>query len=118
MWFLLMITSLKYFQVTTLIEKQYKYIHSLENEFKILYGKEVINREGYSYLKNYPLISSYAHFIYVWFFPVFLILISSMKIIKDYPGTFWDFHFLLSIIIFFGVLASTIFYVIFQKYKR
>ncbi|GAH53543.1 unnamed protein product, partial [marine sediment metagenome] len=53
-WFGLLATTLKYFQSVVFIERQYNYIHQLEEQLSKEYEKKAFTREGDSYLKDYP----------------------------------------------------------------
>ena len=75
---------MQYCQVVLTIEKTYNYIHKIEplllsdNENKI-----VIDREGGSYLSNYPWLKDFVNFIYKFLFPLIILLVSAIKIILE-----------------------------------
>lgn len=80
---------IKYFQLCVNIDKQYNYIHQVESKLNALINEDIITREGYSYLNDYPLLSALIHRLYNFFFP--LLLINSMvykgaKIVYNFKG--------------------------------
>lgn len=83
LWFVLFSFVLKYYQATILIERQYDYIHKIEEHLTTCLKKKLIYREGSAYLKNYPLFSSWAHFVYTKIFPLLLIIVVLVKIISE-----------------------------------
>jgi len=84
LWFLLLSTSLRYFQINILINRQYNYIHSLEENISKKTGTEnFIQREGKSYLQEYPLFLDWVHVLYTWVFPILLIIVAVTKIILE-----------------------------------
>ncbi len=53
-WFCLLSVSIKYFQAVVSIERQYKYIHKIEEYLSKEFSGELFTREGRTYLNNYP----------------------------------------------------------------
>ncbi len=82
-WFGLLATTLKYFQSVVFIERQYNYIHQLEEQLSKEYEKKAFTREGESYLKDYPAFLNWASCLYTIFFPAILLIISSSKIVSE-----------------------------------
>jgi len=101
-WFLLLIFVLRYFQVAIFIERQHKYIHKIE------LGKELITREGKSYLSEYPLFSDWMWCLYTIIFPILLFLISSIKIYCEWKS--YSINTLFNTVIFILLTFSIIFY--------
>ena len=55
-WFALLATVVRYTQVVVYIERQYAYIHHLEEELSKNYDSQIVfTREGKSYLNKYPV---------------------------------------------------------------
>lgn len=98
---LLFIYILRYFQMNLNIEKQYNYIHKLENDLNTIANRQLITREGFSYLQDYPLLPALIHRLYNFFLPIGLILFMSFKIVKT---CFHITSFLCILNIFIGVL--------------
>ena len=81
--------------------------------------KDYIRREGREYLKNYPVLSDWAHIIYTWIFPILLIVIISVKIIMEIMivgkykiGLYFDGF------IFIAIILTVILYLVNIHYKR
>lgn len=79
-WFGLLGVLIRYFQTGILLERQYKYIHSLEDQLSSYYDGKTFTRESKAYLKNYPRFSDVAHLIYTVLFPFLLIVVVIAKI--------------------------------------
>lgn len=74
MWLVLAGFSTRYFQVVVEIERQYDYLHSIENQLNSYYpDSSAFTREGKSYLSKYPLFSNWAWLLYTLFFPSLII---------------------------------------------
>lgn len=81
LWFLLFGASSKYYQIVIQIERQYEYIHHLENLLNKQYaGSQAFTREGKAYLKKYPLFSSWVWFLYTIAFPLIILLSITLRI--------------------------------------
>ncbi len=74
-WLLALLTALKYCQTTVTVERQYPYLHRLEQEISGRLGDpDVFSREGKTYLRQYPLLLNWAWFCYVVIFPLSVLL--------------------------------------------
>ena len=83
MWFLLFGFSTRYFQVVLEIERQYGYLHALEEQLNSHYSSsKAFTREGKAYLSKYPLFLNWVWLLYTLFFPC-LILFSVVARIKS-----------------------------------
>lgn len=81
LWFLLLGTSTRYFQLNVQIERQYEYLHGLESYLNKYFPRtSVFTREGISYLENYPLFSNWIWFLYTIAFPVLLLAAITVRI--------------------------------------
>lgn len=86
LWFLLFGVSTKYYQTVILIERQYDYIHYLE---EIINGKyyidsRVFTREGKAYLNKYPMFSNWTCFLYTVAFPLLVLLCITVRILGEF----------------------------------
>lgn len=80
--------STRYFQVVLEIERQYGYLHSIEEQLNNYYlGSSAFTREGRSYLSKYPLFSNWVWFLYTCLIPC-LILFSVVSKITSEKITF------------------------------
>lgn len=84
--FFIFIFLVKYFSLSLYIEKQYCYIHDIENNLNFFMGTTLITRESSYYLNEYPLLSALIDRIYKFFLPVFLILCMTYKSIKIFQS--------------------------------
>lgn len=85
-WFGLLLFSLRYFQSVAYVERQYPYLHRLEGLLNASLGKELITREGKSYLSEYPKFQDWLSFLYRVAFPTLLLFMSTIKIVLEW----WD----------------------------
>lgn len=118
MWLMLLGFSTRYFQVVLEIERQYDYLHALEEQLNSFYpNTKAFTREGKSYLGKYPLFSKWVWLLYTLFFPVLILLSVLSKIVsKMGPITFElfptvNFNELINLACCIIILFSTIFYI-------
>lgn len=104
---------IRYFQLCLYIEKQYNYIHELEDKINGASGQKLITREGYSYLNEYPLLTALIHRIYNFFLPIG---ISFSMLVKIVIVPFQDFSFLYLVNIFaqFMIILCSFLYLLFS----
>lgn len=115
-WFALLITIVRYTQVVIYIERQYKYIHKIEEELHEHFGNSVaFTREGKSYLKNYPKFSDWIWVLYTIIFPFILVTVVLIKIISEWLASFHAVSapLLLNTALASAILISIILYMIF-----
>ena len=77
-WFIILYLTIRYYQINTNIEKNYNYIHDLEEKMEKNY-KLPIYREGKNYLNQYPLFLTLSYIFYKY---IFLMLFNLCIIIK------------------------------------
>ena len=118
-WFGLLATTLKYFQSVVFIERQYSYIHQLEEQLSEEYEKKAFTREGDSYQNDYPKLLEWASCLYTVFFPAILLIVSSLKIIGEYRMLgFKQILVWFNAIFFLCMAISSILYLIALHNKR
>ncbi|HDL00700.1 MAG TPA: hypothetical protein ENH23_00510 [candidate division Zixibacteria bacterium] len=83
-WFVLLSVVIKYFQSVIFIERQYNYLHALEEQLSSEYNETAFTREGKSYLNNYPVFLNWASFLYTMLFPAILAVIITAKIVSEH----------------------------------
>ena len=119
-WFVLLSLVLKYCQTTVLIERQYAYLHKLEGELSFFSQSGIaFTREGKSYLKSYPKLSDWAHWLYTWGFPALLLVFVTLKLAIEFPGknqisVAWGFSLIFCLMIW----VTAILYLIFRLPKE
>lgn len=82
-WLALLGLVVRYFQAVVHLERQYDYIHALEEQISPLYGGKAFTREGKSYLAAYSLFSNWAWLLYTWIFPTILTVVTSVKLAHE-----------------------------------
>lgn len=116
LWLILLYLTMRYYQINVYVERQYNYIHSLEEDI----AREAdikFDREGGDYLSNYPKMNSFMDILYKWIFPIIYCLIICYKIINEYTVSRFSFLLILNTILFISCLVLTILYLIFLHGK-
>jgi len=118
-WFALLSLVVRYYQTVVHIERQYDYIHKLEDQISPDYDSKAFTREGKSYLKAYPLISLWVWFLYTIIFPGLLSVVVAIKIIGEIRQA-EGVNVLLSVnvIIALAIFLSSLFYVLLIHFKK
>jgi hypothetical protein len=81
LWLLLFGASSRYYQIVIQIERQYDYIHHLEELLNSKYaGSRAFTREGKAYLEKYPLFSNWVWVLYTAAFPLIILLSIALRI--------------------------------------
>lgn len=84
LWFLLFGFSSRYYQTVIHIERQYDYIHHLEEIINRRYkGTRAFTREGKSYLDEYPIFSNWIWLLYTLAFPLIILLCITIRISNE-----------------------------------
>lgn len=74
-WVLIFAIALRYCQAAINAERQYDYLHRLEEKISRELGdEELYRREGKSYLDDYPLFQDWVWISYVFLFPLIAVL--------------------------------------------
>jgi len=113
-----------YFQINLIIDRYYSYIQGIENKLSEYLTPFEISREGKTYLKQYPWISSLVHRIYTIVFPSTLILVAIVKWkaeINLYKENLCNGFFLFDSAIIAGLILLTVLYltnVHFNDFKK
>lgn len=116
LWLILLYLTMRYYQSTIFIERQYHYIHLLEADIA-KYAKIKFDREGGSYLSHYPKINDFIDLLYKWVFPVIYCLIISYKIITELCSSKFSFTGMLDIVLFLACFILTVLYLLFLHNK-
>lgn len=118
-WFLLMGISLRYFQINVQIERQYAYLHALENELNGYFIDSVaFTREGKSYLSNYPTFFNWFSILYTWIFPLSLLILIILRIYTDLNSWPPNFSNISCFIAYEITGTTTILYIIKMHLKK
>jgi len=84
-WFLLLGVTIRYCQVALLLERQYTYIHGLEEILAGHFRPPAFTREGKAYLAEYPGFSTWAHYLYTLVFPLGLVALVVYRTVRELP---------------------------------
>lgn len=79
-WFIISYLTIRYYQINANIEKNYKYIHNIED---VLEKKQKlpIYREGKNYLEQYPMFLTFSYIFYKYVFPILFSICVAIKVI-------------------------------------
>jgi len=117
--FILLVCVVRYFQQVVIIERLYKYIHILEKKINCYFDKNVITREGKSYLSNYPFFSHLLSWFYTIIFPILLLIVITAKIIKDLSYVRPSSILLgVNVVLYIFLVASIAAYIIFIHFRK
>jgi hypothetical protein len=120
-WFLLLMFTLRYFQVAVFVERQHCYIHKVEEKLNKELLDEVITREGKSYLSDYPHFSNWLWVLYTIIFPVLLLIVTGAKMISEFKNAYfngWSFGFFMDVTAFCLLTVSIILYLLMLHHKK
>lgn len=80
-WVLTLAIGLRYCQTSILINRQYPYLHLLEETISAAVGgDDLYQREGKVYLRGYPLMLNVAWFVYGILFPAIVMIASALLV--------------------------------------
>jgi hypothetical protein len=110
-WLFTAALVLKYCQVSRAVERQYDYLHTLEDRMAMNLGDDALyRREGRAYLTNYPLLLMWAWVSYTILFPtalatgvVYLLAVEWTRLKGSVWAKGFDIVFGLSILITVGL---------------
>lgn len=86
-WSVLFMLVLKHCQSSISIERQYKYLHTLESKLAVQAGdEELYQREGSSYLSNYPLFLNWVYLFHTTIFPMIVFIVCLILLISEYSS--------------------------------
>lgn len=120
-WVLIFLFTLRYFQTAVFVERQYAYLHQLEEKLNTAIGQNLITREGKSYLDNYPWFSDWMWMIYTIILPAILFLVTCVKITAEWlisSSEGYTFELLFNTAIFVLLTVSIFLYVGMLHFKK
>lgn len=115
--FALLWITIMYYQIIFVIEKNYSYIHEIEQKLSNKMSPLEISREGKNYLDHYPWLSSVVDKIYTIVFPFALIFVALFKWFSEkinLGGNFCNWSFWIDTIFLFGIVITSILYLSFR----
>lgn len=113
LWLFMLGFTTRYYQLVIEIERQYRYLHVLEENLNTFYPRsKVFTREGKFYLSKYPLFSNWVCFLYTLVFPILIIFCVFMRIFSQVEViNFIEVNQLIDFICFLIVEISSILYI-------
>lgn len=110
-WVFIAAFVLKYYQIVKYVDRQYDYLHMLEDRISdLLKDKDVYRREGQAYLSQYPRLLTWAWISYTYLFPTALILgtiylycVEAVALPYSWLSKVFDALFALSVIVTVGL---------------
>jgi hypothetical protein len=85
LWFVLLGVTLRYCQVALLLERQYIYLHGLEELLARSFEAPAFTREGKAYLSSYSVFSTWSHHLYTLIFPLWLAALVIYRTARELP---------------------------------
>lgn len=74
-WTFLFVLTLQYCQHSVHVERQYRYLHLLEDKISDWLGDgDIYRREGRVYLEDYPAFSNWTWIFYTFLFPILMLV--------------------------------------------
>jgi hypothetical protein len=115
LWVIFLYITLRYYQICIAIERQYDYLHKLEESLSNALG-EIFSREGKSYNNNYPVLSGFTYILYTVIFPALYIFLIAIKLVSE-AANILNSNFVFDMIIGFLIILLIVFYFI-SRIKR
>ncbi len=110
-WVLMFIMTLRYFQFCITVDRQYNYLHLLEDKISDSINEEdVYRREGKAYKSEYPAFTWWARIFYTLLFPVVSMLVMFIIVKSEHKQGILIFNFYFDVILALGITISIILY--------
>lgn len=118
-WFALLALVVRYFQAVVHLERQYDYIHDVEDQLSRSFDGKAFTREGQAYLGNYPLFSRWTWVLYTILFPGLLIAVLGLKLGTEvYRSETFGLRIAFDAVAFAAVFVSTVLYLALVHFRR
>lgn len=111
LWLMLFYFAMQYYCKSINVERNYLYIHELEEDINQLYGQTLLKREKQAYLNKYPILLNFVDVFYKKVIPTIYILVILFCNIFAFCNS-CDFYFsnLVGLIIGIACIVITVFY--------
>lgn len=109
LWIVLFYSTTKYFQIVVHINRGYEYLHTLEKNIN-KNMKFNFEREGKSYLDEYPILLEFIYQMYIKVFPILYCIIVYYKIVLEWQNTNYILNNILNTIMAILIIIITTFY--------
>lgn len=117
LWLILLYFTMRYYQSTVFIERQYKYIHNLELQISTIINAK-FDRESSDYLQYYPKMNDMIDLMYKWVFPMLYCVVICLKIGTEIKNTVFSFSIIFDCLMFAFCFSLTILYLVFLHGKK
>lgn len=87
LWVLITYVLIRYCQDVLYVERQYLYLDKLEKEISSCMNGSPFDREGESYLENYPMVLNFIDLFYKMAAPVMFLMINLLHIYQEWHMT-------------------------------
>lgn len=74
--------TIRHFQAAVRLDREYRYLQSLEKHLASAFPAPSFTREGAAYLRDYPAFSNWVHVLYSVVLPIGLLLIALSRIVQ------------------------------------
>lgn len=92
-WVLALTVGLRYCQTSVLVNRQYPYLHLLEDTISnAVGGGNLYQREGKVYLQGYPLLLNVAWVAYGFLFPIIVMLAAVGLVVSEFTQLPYPFY--------------------------
>lgn len=111
-WVLVLTIGLRYCQTSVLVNRQYPYLHALEDAISPkVGGDKLYRREGQVYLNEYPLLLDVAWYAYSFLFPIIIIFATVFLIRWEIQQLLYPFlHMFFDVVIALAFLTFIFLY--------
>lgn len=91
LWLMITYFLIVYVQRNMSVERQYAYLTKIEHDISDSLGVSCFDREGDTYLKDYPAVLNVIDFFYKWIIPLGFCSLHAIRIINEmiYHGNVW-----------------------------
>lgn len=121
-WFSIFFSSMKYYQRNVFINRQYSYLHKLEQflDLKVSDQNFSFSRTGEHYNRSFPLVSFLVYLFYLLVFPLVLISVLLLKLWSEISlmSGYFIFDLLMLFFILLLIIANWISIHKGDKYER
>ena len=129
-WVLIAYVLVRYVQDVLYVERQYKYLSTLEKKISLLLeetdDKNIFTREGDNYLNNYPMVLNFIDLFYKILAPILFTAINVVHIVQEWNSGMTCTVLIVDTVICVAIFVITWFYFFeihdkmaewFKKYK-
>lgn len=113
-WVLIAYVLVRYVQDVLYVERQYKYLSTLEKKISLLLeetdDKNIFTREGDNYLNNYPMVLNFIDLFYKILAPILFTAINIVHIVQEWNSGMTRTMLVVDTVICVAIFVITWFY--------